>query len=192
MDNDINDKVFNEFPVLQTERFNLRSFTKDDTADFFFMRSSEEVMQFIDIARHKTAEDTEKMIDKIFQMFKEKTGINWIIEDKISKAVAGYCLLFKIDRTNCRAEIGYALKPEFWGKGIAKEVIDKMSEFGFNEMNLHSIEANINPNNINSRKVLVKAGFKKEANFRENYFYNGRFLDSEIYCMIESDFKNRN
>ena len=69
MNCEINDKVFDSFPVLKTERFNLRSFTKDDTADFFFMRSNEEVMKFIDIARHKTTEDTEKMIEKIFQMF---------------------------------------------------------------------------------------------------------------------------
>lgn len=189
MNIDINNKVFEIFPVLETERFTLRSFSMADAGDFFYMRSNEKVMEFIDSARHKTQKDSEEMIEKIFKMFEEKTGINWIIEDKHSKAVAGYCLIFKLDRINCRAEIGYALKPEYWGKGIAKETIEKLAEFGFREMKLHSIEANINPNNINSRKVLEKAGFKKEAHFRENYFYNGKFLDSEIYCIIESDIK---
>jgi len=189
MNFDINNKVFDTFPGLITERFKLRSFTKEDRDDFFFMRSSEDVMQFIDIARHKTPEDSDIMIEKIFGMYSDKEGINWVIEDKNTGAFVGYCLIFKLDRINCRAELGYALKPEYWGKGIAIEVIKKLLEFGFKEMRLHSIEANINTGNSRSRKVLERSGFKKEAHFRENYFYNGKFLDSEIYCIIESDFK---
>lgn len=191
MNYEINDKVFETFPVLETERLTLRNFTKEDAADYFFMRSNEQVMQFIDIERQKSVEDTEKMIERIIQMFSDKSAINWIIEDKNSKAFLGYCLLFKFELINSRAEIGYALKPEYWGKQIAKEAIEKLIEFGFGEMNLHSICANINPGNISSRKVLEKCGFKKEAYFRENYFYNGIFLDSEIYCLLKSDLKIR-
>lgn len=55
-------------------------------------------------------------------------------------------------------------------------------------MKFHRIEANMNPNNILSIKLLEKLGFKKEAYFRENFFYNGKFLDSVIYSMIESDY----
>jgi ribosomal-protein-alanine N-acetyltransferase len=49
---------------------------------------------------------------------------------------------------------------------------------------LHSIEANINPDNLASANLLEKNGFKKEAHFRENFYYNGKFLDSLIYSLV--------
>jgi ribosomal-protein-alanine N-acetyltransferase len=62
-----------------------------------------------------------------------------------------------------------------------------MVRFGFNEINLHSIEANVNPANERSKKVLEKIGFKREAYFRENYLFNKKFLDSIIYSLLEKD-----
>ncbi len=90
-------------------------------------------------------------------------------------------------RNNVRAEIGYAMKPEYWGKGYIQEALIKVIYFGFNEFCLHSIEANVNPDNASSIKLLEKCGFKKEAYFKEDYFYNGKFLDSVIYSLLETD-----
>ena len=67
------------------------------------------------------------------------------------------------------------------------ETMSTIVEFGFNELNLHSIEANINPSNNPSRKLLLNSGFKKEAYFRENYFHDGKYLDSEIYSLLAKD-----
>ena len=62
-------------------------------------------------------------------------------------------------------------------------------KYGFNEMQLHRVEANINPLNIPSQAILEKAGFVKEAHFKENYFYNGYYTDSAIYCLLTKNFK---
>jgi ribosomal-protein-alanine N-acetyltransferase len=62
-----------------------------------------------------------------------------------------------------------------------------MVRFGFKEMNLHSIEANVNPLNERSQKVLERVGFKREAYFRENYLFDGKFLDSVIFSLLEKD-----
>jgi ribosomal-protein-alanine N-acetyltransferase len=191
MNLEINDKVFDSFPALETERLTLRSFTKEDAEDFFQIRSNVKVMEYLDSNIHKFVSDTLNMIEKIFQMYADKAGINWIIEDKNSKAVMGYCLLFNLDRANCRAEIGYALKPEYWRMGIATEAIEALIKFGFGKMGLHGIEANVNPKNTGSKKLLEKIGFRKEAYFREHHLSNGKFSDSEIYCIIESDLNAR-
>ena len=66
------------------------------------------------------------------------------------------------------------------------EAIEKVIQFGFNNMKLHSIEANINPDNLASAQLLKKFKFVKEAYFKENYFFNGKFLDSEIYSLLHS------
>jgi ribosomal-protein-alanine N-acetyltransferase len=90
-------------------------------------------------------------------------------------------------RENLRAEIGYAMKPEYWGNGYMKESLTKVIEFGFKDFCLHSIEANVNPNNLSSIKLLENFGFQREAYFKEDYFYNGKFLDTAIYSLLETD-----
>lgn len=69
---------------------------------------------------------------------------------------------------------------------VINEALPEVIGFGFNQLNLHSICANINPGNNASRQLLIKHGFVKEAYFKEDYYFNGRFLDSEIYGILKS------
>ena len=62
---------------------------------------------------------------------------------------------------------------------------------GFDQVGLHSIEANVSPENIASRRLLEKFGFKQEAYFKENYYFNGEFLDSVIYSLLAPVYRNR-
>jgi [ribosomal protein S5]-alanine N-acetyltransferase len=68
--------------------------------------------------------------------------------------------------------------------GIVSEALKKVVEYGFNEMKLHSIEAILDPKNRGSEKVLLKNGFVKEGHFIENEYYEGRFLDSMVYSLL--------
>jgi len=65
----------------------------------------------------------------------------------------------------------------------------KVLDSGFNTMRLHTVEANVNPNNLTSIKFLEKNNFIREAYFKENYYFNGRFLDSVIYSLLNPDSK---
>ena len=76
------------------------------------------------------------------------------------------------------------LLPEYHGKGIVSEAVKEAVNYGFQVMKLHSIEAIIDPDNHASAKVLEKNGFIKEAHLKENEFFNGRFLDSVIYSIL--------
>ncbi len=87
--------------------------------------------------------------------------------------------------------VGYTLKPKFWGKGYMSETLSTLIEFGFEKLGVHTFVANINPANSNSRKLLLKMGFQKEGYFRENYYINGKFFDSETYGLLKSDFKRK-
>jgi ribosomal-protein-alanine N-acetyltransferase len=87
-------------------------------------------------------------------------------------------------KENYRAEVGYMLLPEFWKKGLAKEALLKVIEYGFDEMKLHSIEAHISPRNAASASLLGKTGFVKEAYFKEDFFFNGAFEDTAIYSLL--------
>jgi [ribosomal protein S5]-alanine N-acetyltransferase len=76
------------------------------------------------------------------------------------------------------------LHPNFWNKGIMKEALLAAIDFGFNQMKLHSIEAHINPDNVASGILLEKTGFVREAYFKEDFFFRGKFSDSAIYSLL--------
>lgn len=185
----INEAVFENFPVLYSDRLTYRNFIDADAHDMFDLKTNEQVMAFMDSARHQNLDDSLNAIKTNQESFKNKTGINWAIIETESNTCIGYFGYWKLCRDNCRGEIGYSLKPEFWGKGYMFEAMTTLINFGFNAMHLHSIEANINPMNKKSENLLVKFGFKKEAYFRENYLFNGLYLDSTIYSLLQSDLK---
>lgn len=185
----INEIYFEDFPDLETERLHLRKLRLTDAKEMQVIRSDERVMKFMDSERHKTLEYSKNFISENMSMYTQKQGLFWAIIEKSSQSFLGDFAFWKIDSKNSRAEIGYTLKPEFWGKGIMKEAMIEIINFGFDHLKLHSLEANINPYNDNSRGILEKMGFQMEAYFRENYFYNGDFLDSEIYSLLNTGFK---
>ena len=189
MNKKINNKIFEKFPVLESERLVYREFKKSDAQDLFLIRSDDNVMNYMDSHKHHTIQDSEKMIEGIQESFKEKTGINWAIIEKSTNEFMGYFGFWRLINEHCRAEIGYDLKPSFWGKGFMKETLNRLIDFGFNDLTLHSIEGDVNPQNVNSIKLLEKMGFKKEAYFRENFLFNDKFIDTMIYSLLETDVK---
>jgi len=184
---EINKSIFKTFPELRSERLFFRKIVASDAKDLFSIRTNDDVMKFMDVYRFKSISDAEKMIGSIEESYQNESGINWGIVEKDSNIFVGYFGFFRLIPEHCRAEIGYALNAKHWGKGYMNETINRMVRFGFKIMKLHSIEANINPRNERSKKVLEKIGFKKEAYFRENYLFNNRFLDSVIYSLLEKD-----
>lgn len=187
----INDAVFNQFPRIETANLALENFTIQDAKELFKIRSDDRVTKYLDRDNHKTIEESETMVREIIHSYENKIGINWILREKVSSEAVGYIGFWRLIRESARAEIGYALKPEYWGKGYMSEVFPTIIKFGFNEFGLHSIMGNVNPQNESSIKVLERFGFKKEAHFREDYLYKGKYLDSAIYCLLETDFPQK-
>jgi [ribosomal protein S5]-alanine N-acetyltransferase len=187
MNTETDKSIFKSFPELESERLLFRKILQSDAKDIFLIRSNNDVMKFMDVPRHHSTNDSEKLIETAEESYIKETGINWAIIEKDSNGFIGYIGFIRIFSEHCRAEIGYVLKPEYWGKGYMFETINKIVRFGFEEMNLHSIEANVNPLNERSQKVLERVGFKREAYFRENYLFDGKFLDSVIFSLLEKD-----
>ena len=175
---------FNPFPELSTERLVLREISSADTKEIFQLRSDKNVMQFLDRPLAQSIDDAMALIKKIADGHDKNENITWgITLQKLPKLI-GTIGFWRIDKENYRAEIGYLLHPGEQGKGLMQEAISAVLTYGFKTMGLHSVEANVNPANNASIKLLEKNNFTKEAHFKENYFYNGRFLDSAIYSLL--------
>jgi ribosomal-protein-alanine N-acetyltransferase len=173
-----------QFPVLNSQNVHLRNITLNDAEHVFNLRCNRDAMNYIDRPIPKSIEESIEMIHQIEKGINDNKSIGWAISLNNDSKLIGTIGFHRIDLENYRAEIGYMLFPEYWRKGIMNEAIDMAIDYGFKELKFHSIEANINPNNIASRNLLLKKGFLKEAYFKENYYFNGRFLDSEIYSLL--------
>ena len=170
---------FSPFPELETNRLLLRQPMLTDAQDFFILRSNTLVMQYVNRPIAKTVEDAENLINKIADIINTNEGINWCItlKDK-PKKVMGNIGIWQLKKEDYRGEIGYMLHPDFWRKGIMQEAVEAVINFGFNQMQLHSLEAKINPSNSASAMLLEKNNFIKEAHFKEDCFWGMGYLSN--------------
>lgn len=179
-----NDKVFDPFPVLETRRLILREIRPDDVKEVFDIRANEDVMKYFGKDPLKSVKEAEELIKLTKESLINKEGIRWGITIKGRDKIIGSGGIWRILKQHLRGEIGYELSPEFWQKGIMSEAISEMIRFSFDHMNLHTIEANLDPANIASVKLLEKAGFEKEGHTKESYYYNGAFSDTAVYSIF--------
>lgn len=175
---------FSPFPTITTDRLILRELTANDANEIFFLRSDAGLLQYLDKDPEQSLEQTVAFLVRIKKDLDSNNGILWGITLKDSDVVIGSICYWRMQKEHYRAEIGYVLHPAQQGKGIMDEAMKAVLQYGFEKMQLHSVEANVNPANKNSMKLLEKNGFVKEAHFKENYYYNGKFLDSVIYSLL--------
>ena len=177
---------FNPFPILETERLSLRQVTLNDSQDILILRSNAEAMRYIGRPLALAISEAHDLIYRIEEGIKTNSAIGWGIFLKKKSQLIGTIGYHKIELEHYRAEIGYMLLPQFWNQGLISEAIKRVLEFGFKTIKLHSIQANIDPENERSADILLKFNFKKEACFKESFYFSGKFLDSEIYSLINN------
>ena len=176
------------FPVLQTARLRLRRVTHADVPAIFSMRSSPELMRYLDRTPAQSEDEALELFQKIDGGLRNNDGITWAITEHASPELIGSIGYWRIDKDNHRAEVGYMLQQRHHRKGYMQEALHAVLRYGFTDMRLHSVEANVNPHNQASIGLLLRNGFVKEAHFKENYYYDGKFLDSVIYSLLSHQF----
>ncbi len=177
---------FSPFPALHTERLTLRRADATDIPQLYRLRSDEQIMKYIPRPVATSPDEIAEFLRLTDEKIASNKMINWKISIKGDPTLIGTIGFYYIKPEHYRAEIGYMLLPEFQGKGYVSEAIAAVVNYGFEAMGLHSIEALVDPENIASRAVLKKCGFVREAYFKENEFYNGKFLDTVVYSKLNA------
>ena len=88
---------------------------------------------------------------------------------------------------NKRVEIGYIIDPAHHRRGIATEAVSAMLDFCFGELRLHRVQAFTHPDNIASRKLVEKLGFRREGLLRDNLRVGDDWRDDVLYALLETD-----
>jgi len=178
-----NNKVFDSFPILKTDRLTLREIRISDGKAIYKMRSNDRVNQFIPRPRMMDEIQGNDLADRTAKAYVNKQGIGWAAMLRNDNKCIGTCGFNSIEPINRHAEIGGEMDTYYWGKGIAQEAFQEILRFGITEMNLLTIEAKVAPDNRGAIFLLEKAGFVKEAHFKNRVFHREQFLDMAVYTL---------
>lgn len=186
--------IFASFKNLETERLIIRPMQQSDLRDLFsMMHNSEVVNQTIALERHNDLSETEDLLKAILNNYDPESSTDWAIFAitlKSDNKCIGYCGFYAYASLFKRAEIGYALSQEFWGKGIVPEACQPLVEYGFKELGLERIEATVYPENRGSVRVLEKLGMQLEGVLRNHVIREGRCRNRLIYSLLRNEWKN--
>ncbi len=182
------DKIWDTFPILETERLTLREIRMFDKERLFEIWGNPLVNQYTDFPGLDDPEVVTNFIEMAQKRFETKIGIRWALVLKGKDKLIGTMGFNRwLTQYGNFAVLGYDLDPDYWRNGYSFEAGQKVVNYGFTTMKLHRIEADIDPINIASEKLLKKLRFQYEGTHRERFFWGGKYQTSVMYARIETD-----
>jgi len=170
---------------LETERLILREFTFEDVDLLVDLDADPEVTRYINGGK-PTARNfvIEFVMPRILSYYQTYTDLGiWAALDKSGGEFIGWFHLRPNHTDKSEIELGYRLKQDFWGQGIATEGSLALLKKGFEELDVSTIVAVADPANGASRRVMEKAGlkFEKEVTEPDGFVVVKYRLDREEY-----------
>ncbi|MDP1854232.1 MAG: GNAT family N-acetyltransferase [Candidatus Omnitrophota bacterium] len=174
------------------ERITLRKLRFSDSEDIYQNVKDREIIRWtLNIPHPYFKDSATRFIRKTHYDARKKKAYAFGIMLKKENKVIGVITLLKLDYKNRNAEIGYWLGKRYWEQGFMTEAAKLLIEFGFRRLKLHKIYAGLFEENIASRRVLEKSGFKLEGKIREPRFRYGKWHNELRYGILYSEYKSR-
>ncbi len=173
--------------TIETERLILRKFKLSDAKDMFNnYASKDKVTEFLTWKPHKTIEDTKDYLNNVvLPQYANKNIYRWAIVLKQNKQVIGCIDVVSSNDKKYRAELGWVLGDEYWGKGImpeaAKSVIETLFLIGYKRIQaVHDVD------NPKSGRVMQKVNMQYEG-LLKNYELNknGKLIDCKMWAITK-------
>ena len=175
-----------EFPTLFTDRLELRRIQSTDLQNIFNGLSNPLVIKHYGIS-FSTLEATQEQMDWYENHYNNGTGIWWAICCKEDGTFYGAGGFNDIHPQHKKAEIGFWLLPEFWGKGYMQEAFPLICNYGFKSIGLHRIEGIVETDNFNCKNAIEKMCFQKEGTMRQWEIKDGVGIDVDVYARLRND-----
>ena len=177
--------------LINTERLQIRNLETKDVEDFYEYRSNPEVAKY-QAFDTMTSEQAKHFIlgqkNKLFGQPGE--WVQYGIEEVSMQKLIGDCAV-KIDLYDNRmAEIGITISPLHQKKGFAKEAMLGILNLLFDIKNLHRVTVMVDVENMASLKLMKSIGFRQEAHFIENIFFNGKWGSEIQFAMLHREWKD--
>ncbi len=173
---------------LQTPRLLLRELALEDAPAVQEWAADPEVARYMPWGPN-TPEQSEEFLRSVVptRMESPRRTFELGIVLRASGQLAGACGIRIRDADHRIADLGYVLRRDCWGQGLATEAARALVEFGFRALGMHRIWATCHVENARSARVLEKAGMEREGRLRENVQKGGVWRDSLLYAVIDGD-----
>ncbi|MGB7786211.1 MAG: GNAT family N-acetyltransferase [Salinimicrobium sp.] len=135
-----------------------------------------------------TLEDTREQMDWYAALKRDGTGLWWGIYNSETGEFCGAGGYNDLDKANRKAEIGFWLFPEFWGRGIMQTAMPLVLQKGFEQLGLNRIEGFVDSRNSACKRAIEKIGFSHEGTMRQAEIEHDHFIDVDIYSFLRKDF----
>ena len=176
-------------PTLSAERVTLRMLRDDDVPALFEIFGDADAMRYWSWPAFTDIEQARRLLQDIRAYAAAGTLFQWGIARNDDDAVIGTATLYQIDKAHRRGEIGFALARRAWGRGHATEAVTRLIRHAFEDLDLHRLEADPDPQNAASIRVLERQGFRYEGLLRERYFLNGVAMDAAWYGLLRREWR---
>lgn len=161
--------IFPTFTNLITDRLILRELQASDADQIFKIRTDARVNEFLDREPAKSIDDSLKFINNILKNHEKQNAIMWAITSKNEPQLIGTVVYWHIVKEKDKAELGYEMLPEYFGRGIMREALMEVIRFGFENMLLKTIVAETRADNLRSVNALEKCGFEQTGVGNDGY-----------------------
>jgi RimJ/RimL family protein N-acetyltransferase len=179
--------ITDEKLTLSTARLRLRPLRRDDAEALFLVFSDATTMRFWSSPPHGSPLLTAEVIERAQMAFIAGDGIEWAITRAGDDAAIGKIGHWRWQRTHSRSEVGFILRRDLWGQGLAAEALGAIVDWGFSRLALHSTEAQLDRENVGSQRTLERVGFVREGCLRQSYFDGREHRDTLVYGLLHGD-----
>ncbi|RZL44979.1 MAG: N-acetyltransferase [Pedobacter sp.] len=172
-----------KFPLLRIDNLILRQIVAADISNIYKGLSDPIVIEYYGVS-YKSLAETEAQMDWFSSLEKNENGIWWAITGVNDQLFYGAIGLNNLTKPHKKAEIGFWLLPDYWGKGIMNKALTTVCNYAFKVLNLHRIEAFVETGNISSKKILIKSNFSHEGTMVDCEIKNENYISLECYAKI--------
>lgn len=171
---------------LRTPRLLLRECRVTDQAAIHVFASDPEVTRHT-VWGPNTADDTARFLADAVADSREAPRARFLlaITEQHCDLAIGWTRLEIVNRSNRRAELGYALSPAHSGRGYATEAAAAMLDFAF-ELGLRKVVATCDPLNRGSARVLERIGMRREGYLHDHVLVRGEWRDRLLYGAVST------
>lgn len=175
---------------LTGRRLSLRNLRFSDAENVRRNANNKEVARWtISVPYPYAKNNAVKFIRKTHYDAGKKKAFTFGIVLRKENKVIGVITLSRLDYKNKNAELGYWLGKRYWKQGLMTEAVRLILEFGFSQLNLHRIGSGLFEENVASKRVLEKAGFKHEGKIKQSRFRYRRWHNELRYGILCSEYK---
>ncbi len=176
-----------ELPEIRAPRVSLRWLLDRDVDDLFRIYSDAEAMKYWSSLPMTDRGEAEALVASVREFFEAQTLLQWGVWHRDDSKTIGTVTLASLDLRNLRAEIGFMLSRDRWGQGLMSEALGALLDYAFGELELERIEADVDPRNEASLRLLERLGFVREGYLRERWRVGGGVQDTVMLGLLRRE-----